>query len=170
VLESKLIYTLRHCTISKLKISLKDSTYYLSGGLFEDALLTEIKPIDGTIKVDLKNLEQVNSIGSRIWIKHLSQFADSQISLANCSNSFLDIASILVQMLGTGGAKNIKSGVLFFECIHCQHEEQICKKLSEVDTEEKRESLIIDCPSCSLSSLKIQDSAFVHILEDNGFN
>lgn len=121
---------------------------YLSGCITEEA---DFQPIFGMnagqlLRIDLADIERINSCGVREWIHFVSQLSrdGANYELARCSPSIVRQLNMISNFKGSG---TVHSVMLPYYCSECQHEVHRTFEISG-SGEQPTIDDTLPCPKC----------------------
>ncbi len=147
-----------------IKIVEKDGVFHLSGILNEYADFSPLLPKSPPLRLNMKDVSRLNSIGVRNLLKFLADWGTKPFSYDQCPSEFIDQINMIPALLGTKSHGEIMSLFVPYECLSCDHEEEaLCpladfKGISQGGEAPKRQ-----CPKCGSASTVLTDSFFVFL-------
>lgn len=147
-----------------IKITEKDGVYHLSGVLNEYAdfgpLLTKAAPL----RLNMKGVSRLNSIGVRNLLKFLADWGTKAFSYDQCPSEFIDQINMIPALLGTKGHGEVLSLFVPYECSKCDFEEEILSPLADFKgVAQGGELPKRKCAKCGSPSTVLTDSFFVFL-------
>jgi hypothetical protein len=156
-------------SIKNFKIILQDGTYYLMGAINEHAQLTNIKPQDNLIRLNLEEITFINSLGTRMWVKFWASLANADVEYHRVSLPMMNAISMMPVLLPRGGDIHaLKSFCLPYCCLSCSSTTiKIVTPDSLVFEDESAYCELIMCQICgNPSSRAEEDTEFLALLSD----
>ncbi len=144
-------------------LELADGVYHLSGILDEYADFSALIPVSEPLKLNLKGIKQLNSIGIRNMLEFLKKTGSMRIEYYECPSEYVDQINMIPALLGFGEQKGeVKSLFIPFECQKCDHAEDTLKLIDEVMAELGSDgtSIAAKCPKCGGEMIVYNDFYF----------
>jgi hypothetical protein len=138
----------------RLKISRKGDMWFLSGSLEADADLAPINQHDGTLRINVRHLNSINSVGVRALCLFLKDFAGESFEYYECRPNFLDVINMVPMLLKVDGKLGrVISMNVPYVCNRCLYEINILTQTSEIGKMGHAVSLpTYDCSQCNSPS------------------
>ena len=114
-----------------MKIAEKDGVFHLSGVLNEYADFSQLLGQREPLRLNLKGLTRLNSIGIRNLLKFITDFSPCAFVYEECPSEFIDQVNMIPALLGVKNNGKIKSLFVPFECPTCDHEDEVLSEVSE---------------------------------------
>ena len=148
-----------------IKIEEKDGFVHLSGVINEFADFNDLLKFDAPLKLNIKNVSRMNSIGIRNLLKFLNAWGDKPFEYHECPSEFVDQLNMIPALLGVGGHGKVISLHVPYECEDCEHEEETLEPVSNYEAVAKSgEDLPTKpCPKCKGKMYILTDSYFVFL-------
>jgi hypothetical protein len=147
-----------------LKIEDKGGTLYLAGPLDEFADLTALLERPQPLKLNLRGVSRLNSIGIRHFLKFLSDWGARAITYEECPSEFVDQVNMVPSLLGARRQAVVGSLYAPYVCHHCDHEEEILCTNAEVQTVKAGgEPPARKCSDCGKETTLLSDTFFVFL-------
>ena len=151
---------------SDFQVFKKDEFYHISGRINEHANFSEIRPEGSTLKLNLKQVENIDSIGTRAWIQFCDKVNVDDIEYHEVSIIFMNAIAMLPALLKPKPALGkVKSFFLPFNCMNCGQESRILSNFSEIEVKGYDAfAPLKHCPECGNAATLIEeDSEFLHL-------
>lgn len=116
-----------------IKIVEKDGVFHLSGVLNEYADFSQLLGKSQPLRLNLKGLQRLNSIGIRNLLKFLSDFGDRELIYEECPSEFIDQINMIPALMGVKKNCKIKSLFVPLECSACDHEDEVLSEVSALN-------------------------------------
>lgn len=148
-----------------MKIVEKDGVVHLSGVLNEYAdfssLLTRTEPL----RLNMRQVSRLNSIGIRNLLKFLADWGSKAFSYDQCPSEFVDQLNMIPALLGTKSHGEVLSLYVPYECSNCDHDEDVLAKTADFSDKIKagQEPPKHPCPKCGSQMAVLTDSFFVFL-------
>lgn len=114
-----------------IKIVEKDGVFHLSGVLNEyadfSALLGQREPL----RLNMKDVSRLNSIGIRNLLKFLSDWGPRAFAYEQCPSEFIDQVNMIPALLGSKNHGKIDSLYVPYECPDCDNEDEVLAKVTD---------------------------------------
>lgn len=132
-----------------LKIEPKNGTLHLSGALDESSNLSKLVSSTGLLRLNLKDVQSVNSLGLRIFIEAMRALGTRDVEFHECSPAFVEAVNTVPLIVG--GQKRvsrIKSVVVPFTC-YDGHKSALVTMIKDVSIDGRTINLPkVACPMC----------------------
>lgn len=138
----------------KLEIECVDEKYYLSGIFNEYTDFSKLLTASPPLRLNLKRVFEVTSIGLRKWLEFLQQWGPKDIELYACPPSFVNVLNAVPNALGENKRKeNVRSVMVPYSCAVCNQyfEVEMVMKGLQV-TKRGIQMPEGECPSCGQES------------------
>lgn len=147
-----------------MKISEKGGIFYLSGVLNEYADFTPLLAQKEPLRLNLKQLSRLNSIGIRNLLKFLTEWGTKQLIYEECPSEFVDQVNMIPGLLGIKNHGKIESLFVPYECDACDTEEEALEKSADLlrDLPEISNKTKV-CSSCGGRMTVLSDSFFIFL-------
>lgn len=147
-----------------LKIEEKDGMFYLVGVLDEYVDFSPLLSENPPLKLNLKQLERLNSIGVRNLLKFLNQWGDKPLEYHECPSEFIDQVNMIPALLGAKHHGKVASLYAPYECSSCDNEEEVFGRPEDFgDAAEGGEPPSRPCSKCGQDMHILMDSFFVFL-------
>ena len=143
-------------------LELKDGTFFLSGVLDEYADFSSLLSVSEPLKLNLRGIKQLNSIGIRNMLEFLKKTGSKRIEYYECPSEYVDQINMIPALLGFGDQKaEVKSMFIPFECKKCDHAEDMLKTSDDIAKSLDGESTVTEkCPKCGGDMIVYNDFFF----------
>jgi phage FluMu protein Com len=150
-----------------IEIKVIDNTTYLSGHIDEFVDYGALQKLKFPLKLNLRNIKSINSIGIRKWILYIKNLGDNKVEFHECPPVFIDAVNMIPDVISTHGGKNrVKSVLIPYQCPKCSTIFTIIVSIEKVSTNPKsiRFETVI-CPHCcTLSEHQIDEHEHFYFL------
>jgi hypothetical protein len=147
-----------------IKIVEKDGVFLLSGVLNEYADFSSLLAQQPPLKLNLRNVSRLNSIGIRNLLKFLADWGPKPFEYHETPSEFVDQVNMIPALLGPKGHGQIKTLFVPYECTKCDHEAETLCKIEEFEpVKEGNEAPVRKCPKCGGEMAVLTDSFFVFL-------
>ena len=144
-----------------IQIEQKADVFFIKGVLDEYADLSPLLDKPAPLRLDLRGLTRLNSIGIRNMLKFLAGWGDKPLVYEHCTSEFIDQVSMIPALLGIKKQGTIASLYVPYECNSCDHEEDIYRDLPEYSQALKTGVWPKEiCKKCGTSMQVISDTFF----------
>lgn len=153
-----------------IKIVEKDGVFHLSGVLNEYADFSPLLAKPEPLKINLRQLSRLNSIGIRNLLKFLSDWGPKAFVFDQCPSEFVDQINMIPALLGTKNHGKVDTLFVPYECPNCDHEEEILAKAEDYRAAAKAggELPTRTCSKCGNQMTVLMDSFFVFLARQPG--
>ena len=147
-----------------IHITERDGVFHLSGELNEYADLSSLLTKTPPLRLNLKEVTRINSIGIRNLLKFLTGWGDRAFIYEHCSSEFIDQVNMITSLLGPHKQGKIASFYVPYECPNCEFEKDIFSEAAPY-----KQALASgvwpkqQCPDCH-STLDVMSDSFVSFL------
>lgn len=155
---------------NEILIEEKDGVFFLSGVIGENADFTELMSADTPLRLNLKGIEGVNSVGIRNLLKFLNYWGERPLIYQECPSDFIDQINMIPAILGAETQAEVESFVIPYACDECGHEAESPGTTEEVknEMESSGSEPTQTCPECNSEMYVIFDSFFHFITSRDG--
>ena len=108
-----------------IQIEQQGSVFFVKGVLDEYADLTPLLAQKEPLRLDLRGLTRLNSIGVRNMLKFLAAWGEKTLVYEHCTSEFVDQISMIPALLGVKKQAIVASFYVPYECNKCDHEEDV---------------------------------------------
>lgn len=148
-----------------MQIVEKDGVFHLSGVLNEYADFSPLLGRSAPLRLNLRGLSRLNSIGIRNLLKFLADWGASEFVYEECPSEFVDQVNMIPALLGTKRNGKIKSFFVPFECPKCDFDEEVLTEAPEIIKVRTQGGHVErNCPKCSGAMTIFSDSFFVFLM------
>jgi hypothetical protein len=151
----------------RIKLQQRNGIWFLSGDLGADSDLSPMLAETGALRLNLRNLGEINSIGVRNLCMFLKDFKGESFEYLECPPNFLDILNMVPMLLSVNGRNGrVASMNVPYVCARCLYEQNILTGSEEILHRGEKFSLpIYDCNQCNSeksfeSAMPAQDILF----------
>lgn len=144
---------------SSLSIRVEDGRHVLEGAFDEFSDLSPLLSAKSPLKLDLKLLQAVSSIGVRKWLQFLKDWGDKTLELYGCAPPFVSILNAFPPALGEGEkVENVKSVMVPFSCEPCNQylETEVTMRTVKM-TPQGIVLPTVSCPGCGSEARLVTD-------------
>jgi hypothetical protein len=132
-----------------MKIFRAGSVWKISGVIDEHADFSVLLAEQAPLTLDFSEVERVNSVGIRTWMRFMTQWGDKDLIYVACPAVVVDQLSIIPALMGIKRrAAMVQSADISFECSQCGHQEDRSLDRSAVHPNPDSARLSPQCPSC----------------------
>ncbi len=147
-----------------IKIVERAGVFYLSGILNEYADFSMLLRQQAPLKLNMREVSRLNSIGIRNLLKFLADWGPKPFEYQECPSEFIDQVNMIPALLGPKGHGTIATLFVPYECTGCDNEAEVLCKLSEFSTVKTGgEPAVRKCPKCNSDMAVLTDSFFVFL-------
>lgn len=148
-----------------IKIVEKDGVVHLSGVLNEYADFSGLTAKAEPLRLNMKEVSRLNSIGIRNLLKFLSDWGSKAFSYDQCPSEFIDQINMIPALLGTKAHGKVLSLYVPYECSACDHDDEVLAQADDFRAGIKagREPPKRPCPKCGQEMAVLTDSFFVFL-------
>ena len=147
--------------LDSFSISVKDGCYHLSGVLNEFANFDVLKMASEPLRLNLSQLSKMNSIGIRNFLRFLADWGTKEIHYEHATSEFIDQVNMISSMKGSAHQAKILSFNVPWQCVSCDHEDEVFMEAAEVGPMLKDgKDLSRICPKCGTQMSLLMDSFF----------
>jgi hypothetical protein len=148
-----------------ITITPKEGVFHLSGVLNEYADFTPLLQEAEPLRLNIRKVSRLNSIGIRNLLKFLSEWGAKAFTYEECPSEFVDQINMIPAMLGTKAHGQVVSLFVPYECGNCDNEEEILADISEYKGQVKagEEPPRKACSKCGSPMSVLMDSFFVFL-------
>jgi len=151
-----------------IKIVEQGGVLHLSGVLNEYTDLSSLLAMAEPLRLNIQMVSRFNSIGIRNLLKFLAIWGNKAFSFERCPSEFIDQINMIPALLGTKGHGEIKSLYVPYECVSCDHEEDVLGTLDEYrDGVGGGSWPVRACGKCGNNMTMLTDSFFVFLSRGN---
>ncbi len=146
-----------------IKIVERDGVFYLSGVMNEYADFSPLLPQAAPLRLNMKQVTRLNSIGIRNLLKFLADWGPKPFSYEECPSEFVDQLNMIPALLGVKNHGKVVSLFVPYECLNCDHEEEVLGDLTAYEPSLKNGTPppAQSCPKCKADMVVLTDSFFV---------
>jgi hypothetical protein len=147
-----------------LSIAVRDGVTHLSGVLNEFADLSALLKSAAPLRLNMRHVTRLNSIGVRNLLKFLSEWGDRAFYYEECPSEFIDQINMIPALLGNAGRGQVKSLFVPYECAECDAEEEVLAD-AEAYREPARQGRLPTrtCGKCGGKMSVLTDAFFVFL-------
>src|SRR4051794_8250490 len=109
----------------------KDGVCFLDGVLNEYADFGKLAKKAEPLRLNIRKVSRLNSIGIRNLLKFLSEWGPKAFTYEDCPSEFIDQINMIPALLGTQRQCKVVSMFVPYECNSCDHEEEILGKADD---------------------------------------
>ncbi len=147
-----------------IKIVEKEGVFFLSGVLNEYANFSSLLSRQPPLKLNMRQVSRLNSIGIRNLLKFLSDWGPKAFEYQETPSEFVDQVNMIPALLGPNNHGLIKTLFVPYECTKCDNEQEVLCKIEEFDTvKDGNEPPVRKCSKCSGEMAVLTDSFFVFL-------
>lgn len=144
-----------------IKIVEKEGVFLLSGILNEYADFSSLLGKEPPLRLNMRKVSRLNSIGIRNLLKFLSAWGPKPFEYLETPSEFTDQVNMIPSLLGPKGHGSIKTLFVPFECKNCDFEQELLCKSEEFDAvKDGGEAPPRKCPKCGGPLAVLTDSFF----------
>lgn len=148
-----------------MQIVEKDGVVHLSGVLNEYADLSSLLGHQTPLRLNLRGLTRLNSIGIRNFLKFLADWGSAAIVYEECPSEFVDQVNMIPALMGSKNNAKIESFFVPFECLKCDFDDDILSQTSEIiDIRSAGGALEQSCPKCNGKMSVFSESFFAFLM------
>jgi hypothetical protein len=148
-----------------IKIVEKDGAFHLSGVLNEYADFSSLLGQREPLRLNMKAVSRLNSIGIRNLLKFLSDWGPRAFTYEECPSEFIDQVNMIPALLGSKNNGKIESLFVPYECPACDHEDEVLSKVSDfAHVPAGGEGPSRTCAKCGGKMTILTDSFFIFLM------
>ncbi len=135
----------------RFKMQERNGIWHLSGDLGADSDLAPLQKETNVLKLNLRNLGSINSVGVRTLCLFLKGFTGQSFEYYECPPNFLDILNMVPMLLSINGKQGrVISLNIPYACSRCLYEQNILTQAKEINSADGKISLpIYTCNQCN---------------------
>lgn len=147
-----------------MKIVEKDGVFHLSGILNEYADFSPLLAKPAPLRLNLREVSRLNSIGVRNLLKFLADWGAKPFLYEQCPSEFIDQINMIPALLGTKGHGEIVSLFVPYACTACDFEEEVLGSLNDFRAvAQGGDAPQRACGKCGAATTVLTDSFFVFL-------
>jgi hypothetical protein len=135
----------------RLKLQIRNGIWFVSGDLGAESDLSHLLKVTVVLRLNLRNLGEINSIGVRTLCMFLKGFQGESFEYFECPPNFLDILNMVPMLLNVNGkVGRVVSMNVPYVCSRCLYEQNILTQSLEILHNNDKFALpVYDCNQCN---------------------
>lgn len=133
-------------TRKRFSVQSDNSSYFVEGYINENADFKKIEVGEGKLRLNLEQVEYINSIGCKNWLTMIDRVKSMDIEYHAVSIAMMTAISMLPGLLPPGGKGAIKSFILPYYCLNCNQDMTL--KISPEELKVVDGSAFVDMHAC----------------------
>ncbi len=132
-----------------MRIARLEGVVFLAGVIDEHSDFSGLLQDSAPLQLNLSGIQRINSVGLRSWMRFMVQWGDKPLCYIECPVVVSDQIAIIPALRGLKSkSATIISAMIPYECLNCQHQEDIRITHSQVVPQVDPIALKPECPQC----------------------